>query len=470
MSIANPPAEKLGLRKQLKKGITTRLRSISSPPVPTFNTNSIVINSSGSTIVEPATAASTPGSPQQSARFDAVPNASFLTLEGVKRSTSGPSVWLVGRARAANRQKSAISLAEFRQTDTHPRKQRRLLKKLEVRKPVESQAQNKNSKWKTSMWESKNKKVDKYKDDKKGVLSKLLKAKKDKRTAHGTLHLIRLAVHDHRMTTACALLEYVNAAVFGKFAAETERIFLSAMVNGMEPVCMLMMDKGFPSDANAAVCHEGASQPRFQTPSYFLLAVCLGLHRVVFKMIQSQKIQVNSSWFGITALHIACCKGSLSLVRILLESGAKPRVALSVQEYQMLRRLRSLQRHSKKVSKSTTKEPKAQNRQDESGGDGAEPSRSGKQRAVTDSPTVTSDTNGKSESTSPRKQVLDPDKAICDAFRSLPPGEGILPVDFAAVYQYQEIVTYLLNHMKPAALSPVTLSLLAVNDMHGITP
>ncbi|KAJ3007897.1 hypothetical protein HKX48_008879, partial [Thoreauomyces humboldtii] len=252
----------------------------------------------------------------------------------------------------------------FKQKDVWPVRQRRLLAALERERVSaaavrEKEAQRKGS----SVAEKLKNAVRTGKDDKKGALSSKLqslwKQKKSKRTRGEDFHLLHMAVHDHHSSVACALLNDMSPAMFVKhtYIREANRIFLLAMANAMEPVCMIMLDKGFPGDVNAPVFKSEDS--RFLCPSYFLMCVGLRLHNLVFHMVQNHRVKVNQDWYGLTPLHVATCKGSISVINILLENGANPRQGIPMQSYRLLRKLKNSQPRdgSKTVYRQITRSP-----------------------------------------------------------------------------------------------------------------
>jgi ankyrin repeat protein len=50
---------------------------------------------------------------------------------------------------------------------------------------------------------------------------------------------------------------------------------------------------------------------------------------------------VNLGWYGLTPLHIACCKGNVNIVNSLLENGADIHAGLPLDDYIVLCRLKS---------------------------------------------------------------------------------------------------------------------------------
>ncbi|KAJ3158291.1 hypothetical protein HDU86_003000 [Geranomyces michiganensis] len=358
--------------KKFSKGfLSQRLRSLSSPPVPLPGLLDMP-DTSGSTFG--ASGGSLPRTGSSSSRRSSITNSnnknnnsalsspvdsplmerggdhqprgrrnSFGSLS-LKRSASGPSS--SGRGRDLQLTSAIVLLPEFKQLDTMPQRQRRLLIALERRSLLAAAKEKADRRKSGGGVREKLKNVRTSKDDKKGALSaklqSLWKQKKSKRTRQEDFHLLLMAVHDHQSSAACSLLNEMSPSLFTKGTlTEANKVFMLAMANAMEPVCMIMMDKGFPADVNAPVLKSEDSP--FTTPSYFMMTVGLRLHNLVFHMIQHHKVKVNADWYGITPLHVAACKGALTVVNMLLEHGANPRQGLSIANYRLLRRLKNTQ-------------------------------------------------------------------------------------------------------------------------------
>ncbi|KAJ3088241.1 hypothetical protein HK102_009196 [Quaeritorhiza haematococci] len=235
----------------------------------------------------------------------------------------------------------AITFAQFRKEDLHPRRQRQILFALQQqeRKKTVNEDKKKDHREGRSKKSDTNLKRDRS-QKRNAAFSKLnsfLKsAKKKRRTTSGTFHLLNLAIHDSKTSLACALMDDLSPNTLRKKrVAEANRVFLLGMASSMEPLCMLMLERGFPVNVNSAAL----SCKDFSFPSYFLMAVALGLDNVVRLMIK--RANLNQSWYGLTALHLACCKGNFNLVQILVEHGADLGQGLPLSEYMLLRRLQS---------------------------------------------------------------------------------------------------------------------------------
>ncbi|TPX52863.1 hypothetical protein PhCBS80983_g06432 [Powellomyces hirtus] len=369
---ASPDNKREGSRtKKFAKGfLTQRLRSLSSPPVPlkldlgSLDASTGSRPSSGdsnksltSSIPESPTAESP--NPFQRGRRGSMGSVSM------KRSASGPPSW--GGRREPPQSNAVTLLGEFKQMDLNPQRQRQVLVALE-RKRLAAEQKEKADKRKVSV----------------GVREKL----KNALFAKGNLR-------------------------------EANKIFLLAMANAMEPVCTIMMDKGFPADVNAPVIKSEDSL--FTAPSYFMLCVGLRLHNLVFHMIQHHRVKVNADWYGVTALHVAASKGSLTVVNMLLEQGANPRQGIPVANFRLLRKLKNAQPKDKTAAIINFS------------------------RLSTAQRSPTNSING--PSTPP------------------PAAEHVNAIDIALILQDQEMVNVLLARMKPSKLSASSLHLLQQADM-----
>ncbi|KAJ3349131.1 hypothetical protein HDU83_000752 [Entophlyctis luteolus] len=153
------------------------------------------------------------------------------------------------------------------------------------------------------------------------------------------------------------------------------------MGQSMEPLCVAMIEKGFPLSVNAPVTIKGSANfwkytpresakvidklkrisvvssasaakktppiqdpvqnmPSIHLPSYFMVAVGLGLENVVRAMIK--RADVNQNWHGLTPLLVASSKNFVGLVQLLLDAGADPSVGILVSQYALLRKLKSI--------------------------------------------------------------------------------------------------------------------------------
>ncbi|KAJ3130467.1 hypothetical protein HK098_000032 [Nowakowskiella sp. JEL0407] len=240
-----------------------------------------------------------------------------------------PVLWMLS---SVSPSPTAMTLAEFKRTDYNPRQQRIVFFALQK----QMEAQTRGIKKKTGD----RKRESSAKRNKPSTLPKwgsFLSKKRKKKTTAGTFHSISMAIHDNRISFVCSLLDDLSQTDLQKKETEARKIFLHAMANGMENVCMVMLERGFPQNVNNSFTHRG---DRFVFPSFFLLAVGLGLDNVVRAMIK-QKCNVNHSWYDITATHLASCKGNIGILQLLLENGGEVTAKLPLCRYMLLKKLKS---------------------------------------------------------------------------------------------------------------------------------
>lgn len=155
-------------------------------------------------------------------------------------------------------------------------------------------------------------------------------------------HLLQLAIHDNRLNTASNLLNELNYNnIKKKKIQEMNNAFLLTMSKKYENLTLIFLDKGFPENVNRSIFDVSLNSNKKQKknfnlafPSYFILAVALGLSDVVKVMIK--KAIVNLSWFGLSPLLIACSQNNLSLVQLLLSNGANPNIGIPMEQYNSL--------------------------------------------------------------------------------------------------------------------------------------
>ncbi|KAJ3189560.1 hypothetical protein HK101_008909 [Irineochytrium annulatum] len=183
-----------------------------------------------------------------------------------------------------------------------------------------------------------------------------------------------MAILDQKTSLACSVLEDISiTSLRKKMPHLANKTFIAAMIHAMEPVCVNMLEKGFPLTVNGPVVSQplvaaagkgatsgtagnatdgkvgdaqaqagggaGAAPQTFDFPTHFMAAVCLGLDNVVRAMIK--RADVNQSWHGVSPLHIAASKNAAQIVQLLLDNGADASQALLLSQYQLLRRLKS---------------------------------------------------------------------------------------------------------------------------------
>jgi ankyrin repeat protein len=213
-----------------------------------------------------------------------------------------------------------LSFSEFKLMDIHPQQQRLslyVLRKQEIR----------------------------LQND--GIIKPLTKdemkiKKKSKHSSSETFHLLQLAIHDNRITTASTLLNNLTyGSIKKKRSQEINQAFLYAITKKLENISLLFLNKGFPENVNSSIFDASLNIKKkqkknntLQFPSYFILAVALGLMDVVKFMIK--KAIVNLSWFGLTPLILACSQNNLALVQLLLANGANPNLGIPLEQYNSL--------------------------------------------------------------------------------------------------------------------------------------
>ncbi|KAJ3084031.1 Histone-lysine N-methyltransferase ehmt2 [Rhizoclosmatium hyalinum] len=336
----------------------------------------------GDSTASPASPASVAHSRSLSARSKAS-NASASAASGPLLSTAlSPSL-------LTNSTGPRRSFADFRLADTRQQKQRRCLfalQKLLIKYRQENVQIGVSA---TLSHQKKPFKEPKFKDDKRlafGKLGGLLQKKRRRRSRTEIFHLINLAIIDQSPAYACQLLDDLSSsALRKKFPLHANRAFYSALGQCMEPLCLSMLEKGFPISVNAPIIIKGSANlwkygpresttgnvvskfkrisqasataansknlappsqdgsqtsPSIHLPSYFMAAVGLGLENVVRGMVK--RADVNQNWHGLTPLHITACKNLIGLTQFLLDAGADPSIGILVSQYALLRKLKSI--------------------------------------------------------------------------------------------------------------------------------
>jgi len=141
--------------------------------------------------------------------------------------------------------------------DIHPQQQRLslyVLKKQEIRlrndgiiKPLTKDEMKIKKKLLTN-----NESKDKIKTG--NSFSRFLLRKKSKHSSSETFHLLQLAIHDNRITTASTLLNNLTyGSVRKKKTQEINKAFLYAMTKKLENISLLFLNKGFPNNVNSSI-------------------------------------------------------------------------------------------------------------------------------------------------------------------------------------------------------------------------
>ncbi|KAI8812079.1 ankyrin repeat-containing domain protein [Cladochytrium replicatum] len=253
-----------------------------------------------------------------------------------------------------------------------------------------------------------------------------------------------LAIHDNKTSFVCSLLdELTGSDLTKKRPQDANRVFLSALANGLENVCMVMLEKGFPSNVNApvlnpeqekngtvGVANMAQSTPRFTSPSYFVMSVGLGMDNIVRCMFKQARVDVNQGWYGMTALHIACSKGNLGLVQQLLDYGADVNQGLSFKQYMLLRQLKSVQ--SRRVMRSVYGEHYAP-------------------------PRLNCLNVSEEEYIQQQRRTMELERAFAES-------SYILPIDLASAGAHLDVVRLLISRMQTRIIASSTFCLLVQRD------
>ncbi|KAG0248484.1 hypothetical protein BG011_010223 [Mortierella polycephala] len=225
----------------------------------------------------------------------------------------------------------SLTLAEFRLNDIYPRRQRRLLTVLHrmdsrLRKEgVVTKLTKEQLKGKPDKEVLKPDRKSFGKDyAKKGAqggfmaqrIPAFLRSKKlKKRTRPVILHNIEMAIRDKKPELA---LQYITLLPTNalkkkkkKSYSDLNRCMLLAMIYRMEQVAIELVERGFPFDVNYPVIGKARDEYRtkpgrtgpFEYPSYFIVAVGLGMCNLVRAMIKNANL--NQSWCGLTPLLLA---------------------------------------------------------------------------------------------------------------------------------------------------------------------
>ncbi|KAF9939735.1 hypothetical protein BGZ67_008968 [Mortierella alpina] len=225
----------------------------------------------------------------------------------------------------------SLTLAEFRLNDIYPRRQRRLLTVLHrmdhrlrkegvVRKLTKEQLKGKPDK-EVLKPDRKSMGKDYAKKGAQGGfmaqrIPAFLRSKKlKKRTRPVILHNIELAIRDKKPELA---LQYITLLPTNALKKKKKKAYsdlnhcmLLAMIYRMEQVAIELVERGFPIDVNYPIIGKARDEYRtkpgrtgpFEYPSYFIVAVGLGMCNLVRAMIKTANL--NQSWCGLTPLLLA---------------------------------------------------------------------------------------------------------------------------------------------------------------------
>ena len=98
-----------------------------------------------------------------------------------------------------------------------------------------------------------------------------------------------LAIHDLRTSHACALINELTPSQLKpcRHPQQIAKIFLYALANKLESVCLLLLEKGFPENVNAPIFGGDSTKATlFRFPSYFLVSIAFGMDSITRAMIK----------------------------------------------------------------------------------------------------------------------------------------------------------------------------------------
>ncbi|GJJ75496.1 hypothetical protein EMPS_07854 [Entomortierella parvispora] len=225
----------------------------------------------------------------------------------------------------------SMTLAEFRLNDIYPKRQRRLLTVLHrmdnrlrkegvIRKLTKEQLKGKPDK---EILKPDRKSLNKDYAKKGGQggfmaqrIPAFLRSKKlKKRTRPVILHNIEMAIRDKKPELALQYISLLPSNALKKKKkkshSDLNHCMLLAMIYRMEQVAIELVDRGFPIDVNYPIIGRARDEYKtkpgrtgpFEYPSYFIVAVGLGMHNLVRAMIKNANL--NQSWCGLTPLLLA---------------------------------------------------------------------------------------------------------------------------------------------------------------------
>ncbi|KAK3830711.1 MAG: ankyrin repeat-containing domain protein [Linnemannia gamsii] len=143
-----------------------------------------------------------------------------------------------------------------------------------------------------------------------------LRSKKlKKRTRPVILHNIEMAIRDKKPELALQYISLLPSNALKKKKkksySDLNHCMLLAMIYRMEQVAIELVDRGFPIDVNYPIIGKARDEYKtkagrtgpFEYPSYFIVAVGLGMCNLVRAMIKNANL--NQSWCGLTPLLLA---------------------------------------------------------------------------------------------------------------------------------------------------------------------
>ncbi|CAB4377691.1 unnamed protein product [Rhizophagus irregularis] len=269
--------------------------------------------------------------------------------------------------------KPYMTLAEFKKIDEFPRQQRAILAALQrqdnrlrkegvIKEMKKASLRGKRERKITKTESTTNRSIPLVRrgSSSGSVALKFFGIKKGKkRTTSVLLNNLILAIRDHKTSDALAILSQISSTTLKKKKnGEVNKAFLLAMAHRLEDITLSMYERGFPSDVNSPIFSKPKNADRggisgLKFPSYFILAVALGLHDLVKAMIK--RANMNQAWFGLTPLIIATAQASrapaidrrsttsniIIIIKLFLDHGADPSQGLPLEQFNTLRRLKS---------------------------------------------------------------------------------------------------------------------------------
>ncbi|KAF9921642.1 hypothetical protein FBU30_008294 [Linnemannia zychae] len=224
----------------------------------------------------------------------------------------------------------SLTLAEFRLNDIYPKRQRRLLTVLHrmdtrlrkegvVKKLTKEQLKGKPDK-EVLKPDRKSLNKDYGKKTQGGFMAQripaFLRSKKlKKRTRPVILHNIEMAIRDKKPELALQYISLLPSNALKKKKkksySDLNHCMLLAMIYRMEQVAVELVERGFPIDVNYPIIGKARDEYKtkagrtgpFEYPSYFIVAVGLGMCNLVKAMIKNANL--NQSWCGLTPLLLA---------------------------------------------------------------------------------------------------------------------------------------------------------------------
>lgn len=191
--------------------------------------------------------------------------------------------------------------------------------------------------------------------------------KKKKTVRQIAFNLLKLYIQDKQSELAFKLVQSFPPNYLSQHSIKkSERIFMRAMLAGLESLCVFLTDQGVLRNINESVLADyefsdtgveadcvttdkqsstgGSTTGKLalKLPSWLLLAQSLGLEKLAKCMVQSQMPDPSYAWYGITYLSLAAAKGQTELVQILLSKGCNPlHPSLTLARLQRLRKIKA---------------------------------------------------------------------------------------------------------------------------------